>query len=352
MQKEDILKYIDNPEKLNEYSLSELRAMIKRYPYFQMSYALFIVNLKNIKDPRFEEFLKQYSVFTKDRNQLFRYINYIERILAGQPAEEAKEGPNIKEETVDKEQQDAGRQEDKETATGKEQKEKIDKEAEDPGPRKRTEERKKKQYTRKYLGDRISETLTNQINEADKKDKLDEEVNTEFFILDKTSKVKDKPDNQNEPETTDKKEEFEQTGSEEIGEAFELDDKSESKPVEEKKGRKERKNQGYASSQYFNENYLAYKSEDGQEDLIDNFIKNDPEPAIKSPEGSEQKDISQESVQEHEDLLSEKLVEVYIQQGYYYKAIEAFKKLSLKYPEKSDYFAERIKKVKQIINEQ
>jgi DNA-binding SARP family transcriptional activator len=66
----------------------------------------------------------------------------------------------------------------------------------------------------------------------------------------------------------------------------------------------------------------------------------------------ENKDISQSSVEEKEDLASEKLIKVYIQQGYHQKAIEAYEKLSLKYPEKSDYFAEQIEKIKQTINQQ
>jgi DNA-binding SARP family transcriptional activator len=51
-------------------------------------------------------------------------------------------------------------------------------------------------------------------------------------------------------------------------------------------------------------------------------------------------------------MLSEKLANIYIKQGYYDKAISAYKKLSLKYPEKSDYFAEQIEKLRNIINEQ
>ena len=71
-----------------------------------------------------------------------------------------------------------------------------------------------------------------------------------------------------------------------------------------------------------------------------------------TPSEKDNQDISQESVQEKEDLASEKLIKVYIQQGYYQKAIEAYEKLSLKYPEKSDYFAEQIEKLKPYIHKQ
>ncbi len=352
MQKEDILKYIDNPEELNEYSLSELRAMIKKYPYFQMAYALFIVNLKNIKDPRFEEFLKKYSVFTKNRNQLFRYINYIERLTNEKSGEPVKTDSQKPEEGIN-ESKTVNEKHSKTELKPETEEKKQDKgeEYREGGVRKRTEERKKKQYTRKYLGDRISKTLSNQIDEADKKDELDEEVNTEFFILDKTSKVKKEPD-KGEAQGSQDSSDSDHTVNREIGEAFELEEKTGEKADKKNKGKHTHEFGKSLSGQYFYGNYLAYKQENEKEDLVDQFIKNDPEPAIKAPEESGQKDISRESVEEHDDYLSEKLADLFIKQGYYNKAIQAFEKLSLKYPEKSDYFAERIEKVKQIINEQ
>ncbi len=86
-----------------------------------------------------------------------------------------------------------------------------------------------------------------------------------------------------------------------------------------------------------------------QNSLIDNFLNNNPKiiPKI-NPEGNE--DISEESVKEDNELITETLVKIYIKQGYYFKAIIAYEKLSLKYPEKSIYFANQIKKIKQIIN--
>ena len=46
--------------------------------------------------------------------------------------------------------------------------------------------------------------------------------------------------------------------------------------------------------------------------------------------------------------MTETLARVYLEQGKYKKAIQAYKILSLKYPEKSSFFADRIKDVEKL----
>ncbi|MBL4939956.1 MAG: hypothetical protein JKY16_06780 [Lutibacter sp.] len=79
--------------------------------------------------------------------------------------------------------------------------------------------------------------------------------------------------------------------------------------------------------------------------LIDTFIKTKPKikPADKSAINI---DLSPESSTENDSLMTETLAKVYLEQKKYENAIKAYHILSLKYPEKSGFFADRIKVIK------
>lgn len=84
--------------------------------------------------------------------------------------------------------------------------------------------------------------------------------------------------------------------------------------------------------------------------LIDKFITEEPTIPRGNLDAVEEGDLSEESGTEKEDLFSETLAKIYIKQQLYEKAIATYIKLSLKYPEKSVYFAHRIEKIKVKIN--
>ncbi|WP_163322141.1 hypothetical protein [Draconibacterium mangrovi] len=90
--------------------------------------------------------------------------------------------------------------------------------------------------------------------------------------------------------------------------------------------------------------------------LIDKFLSTDSERlrTVKhNPEtngnGSE-RELVEQSVKEDEELVTETLASIYFQQKNFGKALDAYKKLSLKYPEKSVYFAGRIEEIELLKN--
>jgi len=79
-------------------------------------------------------------------------------------------------------------------------------------------------------------------------------------------------------------------------------------------------------------------------DLIDKFIQSKPK--IKPSKQKENPPILVNSIQENSNIMTETLAKVYLEQKKYEKAISAYKILSLKYPEKSGFFADQIKAIK------
>lgn len=84
-------------------------------------------------------------------------------------------------------------------------------------------------------------------------------------------------------------------------------------------------------------------------DIIDNFIKNEPQIKPPKPEHINNENKAKKSAEDHNDLVSETLATIYIEQMLYQKAIDTYEKLSLKFPEKSRYFANLIKSLEKKI---
>ncbi|NNC84567.1 MAG: hypothetical protein HKN75_00695 [Bacteroidia bacterium] len=84
--------------------------------------------------------------------------------------------------------------------------------------------------------------------------------------------------------------------------------------------------------------------------LIDQFIKEDPKIEPGKAQFYSAGNMAKNSILENEDLASETLANVYLEQGNHQKAIKMLELLSLKNPKKSPYFAARIKEIKNTIN--
>lgn len=82
-------------------------------------------------------------------------------------------------------------------------------------------------------------------------------------------------------------------------------------------------------------------------ELIDKFIADNPKIVPKESPNATVNIKSSLKIDKNE-LMTETLAKVYLEQKKYKKAVQAYKILSLKYPEKSGFFADRIKAIQKL----
>ena len=84
------------------------------------------------------------------------------------------------------------------------------------------------------------------------------------------------------------------------------------------------------------------------QELIDKFIRAEPKITPRKVEEYEVPKVIDAGLLDDDAFITETLAQVYARQGNVSKAKKAYKLLSLKYPEKSIYFANQIKKLDQL----
>ncbi|MCD4834650.1 MAG: hypothetical protein K8R31_12690 [Bacteroidales bacterium] len=338
MIESEILKYIDTPELLNQSSIYQLGKLINDYPFFQTAHVLFLKALKSQNNIDFEKQLSKSSVYISDRDLLFKFLNKELKLV------------DKKEEIVEIEKKSPESSPDKKLLKNKNVRRRINDSFEG-------------------LGENISKTISSQLEFSVIKEDDKLEFPSEIYFIeeeregknniitidadpDDIKKLRKKKDilqiDEVKPACSaggkEKETIVESSNVNNVNEPFEL---IETEKIQ-KKDSKEKQN----SSEYFDiSNYADENTLAMNDDLISKFIENNPRIKPKETE-DENHDISVDSINEDNNLLSETLIKVYIKQGLFEKAIQSYKKLSLKYPEKSIYFAGQIKIIEEQINKQ
>ena len=272
-----------HPEKIKGEELTELEALLNRYPYFQAAQILFLKVLYLSQNNRFSQELKHRSIYIPNYKQFYKYLNNWAEFRKDLLPKEAEPGS-----------------------------------AADTSP------------TASRSEVSLSENVTGIFSQP-----------IELFEEEQESQ-------HTSPSLTAKKAVSSlQTELQDAFNTYRLEDifpEEETLSLGEIAGELKKKKKTEASSASPAEN-AASKSA-----LIDKFILEQPSLPKGQLEEVDDRDLSAESYQEKDDLFSETLAKIYIKQKLYEKAITTYIKLSLKYPEKSVYFANRIEKIKDQIN--
>ena len=93
---------------------------------------------------------------------------------------------------------------------------------------------------------------------------------------------------------------------------------------------------------------VNYKSKTNADSLIEKFLQSDQKLDLNRL--NEDQNITKNYNISKKEFMTETLAKIYLKQEKYTKAIKAYEILSLKYPEKIILFANQIKKIKRILN--
>jgi hypothetical protein len=311
MQKVELLNYIRNPERLDSESLEKIVKIKELFPFFQAARLLAVKNRFLLGDEGYQAELESASAYVSDRMVLYNLLYPLTETATSSPPTLRDNISNlISMQLQDLELMDAS------------EAELVPEIAID---------------IEKTYGDNYSPIQSEGFSNGDLL-MLETETEPEDNVPDTDSDTSDRPQDpdpvaDNIPATAATGDTISQTVTQTFtGWLSELEDSSESqgmKPAEEE---------------------VAEQTID-QKELIEKFIVTNPRlQALQDNKPTV--DISEDSVKEHEGIFTGTLAKIYVKQGYYSKAIFVYEKLILKYPEKSDYFANQIEEIKKLTNKQ
>lgn len=299
----DFTFLLQNPDKVLEpVQTNQLEDILKEYPYFQSARALHLKGLKNLNSFKYNNALKVTAAYTADRDMLFDFITsevFLQNSIADTISGKAL--PLVDKDIISEEVEPNP---DADTHL-------IDDSRDNPLPQ-----------TAKDADKILDPSLF-----ASKDPKVDK------FIAAKKKAEKELELGKPLPFTKREKHSF--------GEWLQL---TSFKPI--KREKEEYKEEMKDIPFPLEEGILKKK----KFELIDKFIENKPK--IDPTENlTSNVNIKESTTIDKNELMTETLAKVYLEQKKYKKAIQAYKILSLKYPKKSSFFANRIKAVRKLQQE-
>ncbi|WOD44215.1 hypothetical protein [Hwangdonia lutea] len=304
MNSTDFTYILQNPQAISHEQTEAIKSIIDEFPYFQSARAVYLKGLKDQSSINYNQELKTTAAYTTDRSILFDFITS-ETFIQNEISQFIKQNTaHLKDIKVSVEDISIN----KSVAIDEALKQQI-KDTDgvlDPALFQPKEERPKKAFV---LDD--SERIEN----VTKDTKTQEASATDILNLGK-------------PLQFDKRE------SHSFNEWLKL---TRFKPIKREK-----------TISLKEEKAVSEKTEKAKKfELIDKFISQNPK--INPTKASSSKgNLAKAQMIQPEALMTETLARIYVEQKNYKKAIQSYNILSLKYPEKSSFFANQIKAVEQL----
>ena len=294
MNKKTFISLLASPEKISQKNHLGLADIIEKYPFFQTARVLHLKSLKKSNSFLYNDALKLTAAYTTDRNILFEYItsnSFIQNEISN---------------TIQQQENSY----------------------------------LKLEVTSEDLSEQVSKEIDQQLKAELKK--ADAILNPDLFhrrkkSIEKLTKSDDalikEPDSEirNTEMVKNNALDFTKEDSYSFSEWLKL---TTARPIIREETKK--------TSNPTNSNF----------DLIDKFIQKNPKlkPSKSSISDDREENLAPQIIHAPETLMTETLAKVYLQQNNYHKALQAYKILSLKYPEKSGFFADQIRVINNYLN--
>ncbi len=278
---------LENPGEITSEQTREIERELAKAPYFQALRAIRLKGLKEHQEFSYNDALKKTAAYTTDRSILFEFITSVE-FNQNQIAKQIRE-----------------------------------------------QEERLKQIT-VYEPEEVHGKRSIDINEAIKMKQSESELVMDPALFERP--VKPEVEEQTEEEPVKESSE-EKLG---IGKPLEFDGKeshsfsewlklTKAQPIEREENKKEEETDETRLRKF---------------ELIEEFISKNPK--IKPGKTANKVNLAEQSTTAPESLMTETLAKVYLEQKNYKKAIQAYKILILKNPEKSGFFADQIRAIEKL----
>jgi hypothetical protein len=401
MNKNDFLSLIGSSNPVDRHILSEISELVNIFPYFQTAHLLLLKGLKDNSDIRFENQLRNSAIHIADREILYNLLKVTPPLFENDNVQEAKEtvpaeefsGVEIQphpevhkeepvleepliEEPLIEEQKNAEQQIEEQQIEEQpiEEQQNVEQQNSEPWKEEQQIEEQKNEEQKNEEQQNAEQLIEEQQNTEQQKKESPEEIfkpwnleqtviesarNSEDLIIEIEKNIREETEEEK-VESSDK----DLNRSVVISIESEIDEPERSVLVIDDDSYDQEEKIFYMDPGFsiplkeeINEVKVPEEKQPArspdkqiQAQLIDKFISESPriEPKRERTE-VQPEDLAQKYTEENGGFITETLARIYVNQGYYSKAIDIYEKLCLKFPEKSGYFAAQIEKIRSII---